>query len=143
MDFRTYLDLILRSRPNDWLVVQHQDPDGHNEFLTFKNDLAISIAMGLPHLDDFQEAWVEVFPDKKASSAWVDLRWNGLPVLRVIGVNVDGARCMLPAADRAELTVPKTKSNLFELLRHPRTRGQAQTVDPVGVIPVTGTATRR
>lgn len=116
MDFRTYMDTVMRSSPADWLVMQHNDPDAHNEFLTLKNDLSISIAMGLPHLNSFKEAWVDVFADQHASSSWIDLRWNGLPILRVLGVNVDGTRCMLPAADRATLFVPKAQSEFFELL---------------------------
>jgi hypothetical protein len=107
---------VMRSSPADWLVMQHNDPDAHNEFLTLKNDLSISIAMGLPHLDDFQEAWVQVFANQTASSSWIDLRWNGLPIHRDLGVHVDGSRCMLPAADRATLFVHKAKSEFFELL---------------------------
>jgi hypothetical protein len=116
MDFRMYMDTVTRSVPADWIIMRSTDPLGHNEFLTLKSEISISIAMGLPNLTAFKEDWVKSFDYPHASSSWIDLRRNGLPILRVLGVHVDGSRCMLPAADRATLLVPKAKSEFFELL---------------------------
>jgi hypothetical protein len=116
MDFWTYMDLIVRSKPPQWLVMHDNDHSGHNEFLTLKNDLSISIAIGRLHLSDFDEPWVKGFPDPHASTSWIDLRWNGLPIQRLLGVHVDGARCMLPLPVLTTMEVPKGKSDFFELI---------------------------
>jgi hypothetical protein len=116
MDFRMYMDTVTRSVLADRIIMRSTDPLEHSEFLTLRNDISISIAMGLPHLTAFNEDWVKCFNYPHASSSWIDLRWNGLPIVRVLGVHVDGSRCMLPAADRATLFVSRAQSKFFELL---------------------------
>ena len=52
--------------------IHNLEVDSHSEVLSLKSDLLISVACGITHNDDFTEDWANSFPDKHASSAFVD-----------------------------------------------------------------------
>ena len=85
--------------------------------MVLKTDLNISIALGQKTLDDFKEPWVENFPDKRASSHFVDMLWMGRPVRRMLRVSVDGGRCGLPVPlTRGPMFVPRDQARFFGLV---------------------------
>lgn len=104
--------------------------DSHNEVLSLKSDLLISVACGITHNDDFIEDWANSFPDAKASSAFVDFFYMNQLVFRDIYVTVDGGRCRLPLPeinysfsndfnpDKKRLTVPQGKYQFFGILNY-------------------------
>lgn len=99
--------------------------DSHAEIFSLKSDLNISIACGISHNDDFIEEWANSFPDKKASSSFVDFFYCNQLVFRDIYVSVDGGRARIPLPDMefnhkeqkvARYTVPRKKYSFFSLL---------------------------
>jgi hypothetical protein len=81
--------------------------DEHHSLMVLRTDLSISIALGLSHSDDFSEDWACGFADKRATSSWVDFRYNDVPVLRELRVLVDGARAGQHFCIRAALVTQK------------------------------------
>lgn len=133
MDFAAYMDAIIASDEGEWLCVARpvflQDCQemsgpsghwvevaGHHSLYTLRTNLSIAIAVGLPHRDDFADAWVKGFPDTKARSHFIDLLWCGRPIHRLIGVAVDGGRATLPLPIGDTLEVPKRAATFFKLL---------------------------
>jgi hypothetical protein len=101
--------------------------DSHSEVLSLKPDLLISVACGITHNDDFIEDWANSFPDKHASSAFVDFFYANQLIFRDIYVSVDGGRCRLPLPDinfdksnqnAKFLTVPRDKFQFFRILNN-------------------------
>jgi hypothetical protein len=105
--------------PVPWVEVQE-----HDMLLSFKPDLAISIVAGLPHRDDFFEDWARRYPDEKASSSWVDFRYNGVPVLRELRVIVDGGRAGLPCPRPGTLKIPERQFRIWRLIDEVVSLGQ-------------------
>lgn len=97
--------------PVPWVVV-----DEHHALLVLRTDLRISIALGLTHLENFQEDWATKFADRKASSSWVDFRYNGVPVLRELRVLVDGARAGLPVPRYGSMEIPERQYTIWALI---------------------------
>lgn len=101
------------------------ETDSHHEVMSFKADLRIGVACGISHNSDFIEEWANNFPNRKATSGFVDFFFNGMLVFRDIYVAVDGGRCRLPLPKQEindktlvveRLTVSKRKSKFFSLL---------------------------
>lgn len=99
--------------------------DSHAEIYSLKSNLLISVASGISHNDDFIEEWANSFPDKHASSSFVDFFYSNQLVYRDIYVSVDGGRCAIPLPDikfdqekgkLPKLTVPRDKYRFFRLL---------------------------
>lgn len=90
--------------------------DEHDSLLSFRHDLSISIALGLTHRKEFIENWAQGFPDKSASSVWVDFRYNGVPVFRALRVVVDGGRAGLPCPAPGSMEVSERQYRVFELI---------------------------
>jgi hypothetical protein len=88
--------LIIESTADNWNVVAVDERDDHQRIAVYKADLSVAIAWGLQHLADFQEGWVAEFDDPHASSEFVDVLYNGVPVDRELRVIVDGGRAGLP-----------------------------------------------
>ncbi len=126
---------IEESDPSDWNYIQrpvfaqdiqhvsgggHPVPwveiEEHSSLLVFRKDLRISIAMGLRHSTEFLEDWAQKFPDKHATSTWVDFRYNGVPVLRELTVHVDGARAALPPPRIGTMEISERQSNIWQLI---------------------------
>jgi hypothetical protein len=98
-------------QPVPWVEVEE-----HNILLSYKQDLSISIVSGLPHTKEFAEDWVEKFPDKRASSSWVDFRYNGVTVLRELIVHVDGGRVSLPCLEPGSLDIPQRQYRIWQIM---------------------------
>lgn len=77
---------------------------------------SITLAWGLRHRDEFREDWTDLFPDKSASSSWVDVFYNGALVYRDLYVAVDGGRASLPLPIGQALEVPAGKYRFFRTL---------------------------
>lgn len=99
--------------------------NSHGEIFSLKSDLLVSVACGLTHNDDFIEKWANSFPNKRASSSFVDFFYANQLVYRDIYVAVDGGRCKIPLPEMRfdesthkveALVVPREKYNFFRLL---------------------------
>ncbi|WFU71095.1 hypothetical protein [Bradyrhizobium sp. CB2312] len=90
--------------------------DEHHSLISFRKDLSISIATGLTHREEFFEDWAQAFPDKHASSDWVDFRYNGVPVFRALRVLVDGGRAGLPCPPPGSVEVPQRQYQIYRLI---------------------------
>jgi hypothetical protein len=88
----------------------------HHSLLSYRSDLRISIALGLTHRTDFVEDWAQSFPNKHASSSWVDFRYNGVPVYRAPRVLVDGGRAGLPCPSPGSKDIPRRQYNIWRLI---------------------------
>jgi hypothetical protein len=97
--------------PVPWVEI-----DEHHSLMVLRSDLSISIAIGLTHLENFHEDWATGFPDQRASSCWVDFRYNGVPVLRELRVLVDGARAGLPVPTHGTLEIPERQYAIWKLI---------------------------
>lgn len=72
------------------------EPKTHHNLAVFKKDVDVSIVFGADVIKDFAEPWVQAFPDPKASSILVVLRYRGQVVFEWVFVVVDGGRYLLP-----------------------------------------------
>lgn len=99
--------------------------ESHAEIFSLKTNLLVSVACGLTHNDDFIEEWANSFPDKKASSSFVDFFYSNQLVYRDIYVSVDGGRCSIPLPEMRfdqsiheveSLTVQREKYEFYRLL---------------------------
>jgi hypothetical protein len=150
MNLTEYNQLIFGSQFNDWTIIgcwgagsgpsyrdaisvwtkgngefQNIEVDSHSETYSFKNDLRVSVSTGITHNDDFIEEWANQFPDKHASSSFVDFFFCNQLVFRDIYVVVDGGRCRIPLPKIhvnnetykiERLTVSRQKYEFFKLL---------------------------
>lgn len=99
--------------------------DSHAEIFSLKSNLSVSVACGITHNDDFVEEWANSFPDKHASSSFVDFFYCNQLVYRDIYVVVDGGRCRIPLPEMKFnekthevelLSVPREKYEFYRLL---------------------------
>jgi hypothetical protein len=85
---------------------QRLEHEGHFYSAAYLPDVSITMAWGMADNKDFQEPWANGFPDKNASSAFVDIFYNNALVFRDTYVSVDGGRADLPIPNtREDLTV--------------------------------------
>ena len=118
MKLSDYIETILASAPEDWeRIFEPNFSDGHDRLMVLKTNLDISVALRQKHLDDFQEPWAQNFPDKRATSHFVDMLWKGRPVRRMLRVSVDGGRCGLPVPlVGGTMFVPRDQARFFGLV---------------------------
>ena len=148
MEFIKLISEILNSDKTDWNVIvcenlglsnlnsfsvwstgtgdfKNIEINSHDYIASYKKNLSICLAWGLTINDDFQEKWVEIFPDKSASSHYIDIFYNGMVVFRIPYVTVDGGRCYLPLPERdfdenkkeiVKLKTPKNEYNFIKLV---------------------------
>lgn len=99
--------------------------ESHAEIFSLKSNLLVSMACGITHNDDFIEEWANSFPDKHASSSFVDFFYSNQLVYRDIYVAVDGGRCRIPLPEMKinsethkieALVVQREKYNFFRIL---------------------------
>jgi len=89
----------------------------HSNVAAYIPDPSITLAFGLCQLDDFEEPWVQNFPDKHASASFVDVYYYGALVFRTEYVTVDGGRTKLPLPkSRTDLRVPGAQAQFIQLL---------------------------
>jgi hypothetical protein len=89
----------------------------HDEHAVLKNHIAVTLAWGMDDKANFQEDWATAFPDARASSAFVDVFYNGSRVYRDSYVIVDGGRAFLPMPPSPEdLRIAPAYSALIELI---------------------------
>lgn len=115
------LGMVTGSSPHDWaVVVQPEAHDhGHDHVAVLRDDVAISLAWGMTDEPRFSAGWLSAFPDSGASSHYVDVRYNGVPVLREVLVLVDAARAYLPVPlpGTGELIARRTNVALARLVQ--------------------------
>jgi hypothetical protein len=128
MTLQEYFDRLLKTGREDWTVIAcwgassgpsyrerieaegtHVQVEAHSTVASLKSDLQVSLAWGFPHMRNFEEEWANSFPDRKASSHFLDFLFNGVLVFREVYVAVDGGRCMLPLPDPQTVPTPETK----------------------------------
>ena len=123
MTLQELIERIKMSSPGDWHKIGgfpsyrdkftlHSNADSrwvevepHDVVAVYKPDVSITMAWGLTVHADFQEPWANEFPDRRASSHYVDIFFNSALVFREMYVSVDGGRAYLPLPRRAEAHV--------------------------------------
>ena len=127
MKLEDYLKVIGTSTQKDWLVTQvptflyrlvpvrvgeNRSLDfqlqEHTFMLSYKKDLAISMAWGLVDDKGYSDAWSQRFPDKRATSICLDFLYYGSLIFRDVLVAVDGFRCILPQPPADQESPPYT-----------------------------------
>ena len=123
MDLESYMKVIENTEKDDWVTIDGQvflnpgsDGETHTQLATLRSDMSISIATGLSHLKEFKEKWTNNNPNPSASSDYIDFLWNGRPVVRKLGVWVDGGRGLLPVPSLDDLSVSHREVSIFRLL---------------------------
>jgi hypothetical protein len=117
MTFDQLISLLNSSAPEDWIVLTPVTveriklygsgdlPDvvieGHKYLAHYRPDLDVSVAFDVVQGDGkpwegVWSAW-SAFPDRSVYGHWVDVRWRGQPVHRVLFISADGGRYFLPA----------------------------------------------
>jgi hypothetical protein len=112
------LEAVEGSRAEDWHVLavdtiyrweggheggqNNLEPKLHDHLAIYRYDVGISLAFGATVNDEFAEDWVQEFPDSRARSAAVWLRYHGHLVFQWTCVVVDGGRYLLPLPDHAD-----------------------------------------
>lgn len=119
MDFAAYAEAVLSSSATEWNKVGvggvrgGEAAGGYDTIAVFKPDLSISLAWAIKVTENFQEPWANKFPDPHAASYYVDMRYHGMLVHRVLFVAVDGFRAMLPLALQADFPVVAARYSQF------------------------------
>src|SRR5262249_43660061 len=125
------IDAVVGSDVRDWRVVEGDhalgseadDGEGgrsYHSLAVYRAEPAVSLVWGLTENPNFREIeWANNFADPSAKSAWFDIRYNGVPVLRELLVVVDGGRCYLPMPSRHGETrsVPSAYSRVVRLMQ--------------------------
>jgi hypothetical protein len=111
--------------------VTRLEPEFHNGYAVYKNDVNITLARGRKHMDEYNALWLKKnpFPDKSVSSVFVDLYYAGQVMHRWIVVYMDGFREVIlqpsvenvPGSDGDlpedyEYFIPTDKMQLLRLL---------------------------
>jgi len=89
----------------------------HDQQAVLRSDIATTMAWGMECNAEFHEVWATVWPDARASSAYVDVFRHGSLVYSDVFVIVDGGRAYLPMPESADaLRVAPAYAALIELL---------------------------
>ncbi len=88
----------------------------HAHVAAYKPNASITVAWGFTHNDDFQENWHQNLPDKRASSSFIDVFFNGALVFRTIMVSVDGGRVYLPLPNAQTVNVPNGYARFVDVI---------------------------
>lgn len=101
MNYHELMDRVTQATAEHWVGVDiDATADGHESLAVLKEDVAISVAWGAPHMQGESwdhEPWSHVFPDRKVRGYYADVRWHGQPLYRALVLSVDGGRAYLPA----------------------------------------------
>lgn len=125
MNHAAYFELIKKTSKQNWKPFINggygagpsylQDlsvwTDGENAFknlevkehyarATCMDDLNMWFAWGYGCNSDFHESWTEIFPDRSASSSYIDFFYGCSLVHRELYVTVDGGRCSIPLPEK-------------------------------------------
>ena len=103
------------SRPSEWKyheVLNSVAGTGSDieSVWVYENDVRMRIERGRPAVDDFQEDWVEDYPDSSAKSDSYWLYFGRSPISHRVLVSVDGHRAKIPIPNRTdgELVIDKS-----------------------------------
>jgi hypothetical protein len=107
----SYLGQVLETTPEE-----HTFEETHGMRGAYKPDVSVGIAWGYPSNDNWHEAWVENFPDKQASSHFVDFFYNGMLVDREVYISADGGRAYIPLPKIDTLTITQWQYEFFGML---------------------------
>src|SRR5437899_1133954 len=132
MTWDEVIETVVGSDPGDWhrLAGAHLlDPEAerppedgapYHSLAVYRPDPTISLLWGRSENKDFREKeWANRFADPVAQSVWLDVRYHGEPIFRVLMVSVDGGRCYPPLPSRTGETrsVPSGYSRLVRLVQ--------------------------
>lgn len=136
MTLEELLETCSQSSVDDWNVIScwgaHSGPsylgrveettpdentreESHSMRAAYRTDLSIGIGWGFTSLENWHEDWLDVFPDKGASSHFVDFFYNGMLVEREIYISVDGGRANIPLPTR-DMTITQWQYDFFRVL---------------------------
>jgi hypothetical protein len=113
--FRNHIE-VFEVAEDEPQVIQVQS---HRSTAVYIPDVSITMAWGLTWREDFEEPWVERFPNHQASAEWLDIFFNNALVFRTPYVIVDGGRVTLPLpkyADDDALQVTEGECALLQLI---------------------------
>ena len=124
MDFESYIDLISRSAPADWNVIEgplaHAVPDATHAFLmAYRRDLSITMAYGMESPVPVRADFAERFPNPAASMRYLDFFYNSALVFREVLISVDGEQGILPVPNpgpTAPYEAPRRKCAVTRLI---------------------------
>lgn len=124
MDFESYIDIVSRSAPADWNVIEgpimHAVHDSKHTFvMAFRRDLSITMAYGMVSTAPARSDFTERFPNPAASMRYLDFFYNSALVFREVVVSVDGEQGILPVPNpgpTAPYEVPRRKCAVARLI---------------------------
>ena len=107
LNFNELLQTIIGSSSDEWhwmIFVLKNDLGGHDNQITYLKDLSITIRFGLRNQDEIitdNLEWLDstIVPLKKNAFRYLDLCYNGMPVIRVKYIAVKGDKYLLPVPE--------------------------------------------
>lgn len=77
------------------------EANAHHSLAVYREDVSLALAWGLVQNEGraWEGIWVQwvTFSDPTVYGRYADVLWCGVPVIRALGVSVDGGRAILPA----------------------------------------------
>jgi hypothetical protein len=124
MDFETYIDIIARSAPADWNVIEgalaQAMPDSKHLFLmAYRRDLSVTMAYGMEADEPVRDDFTARFPNPAASMRYLDFFYNSALVFREVLISVDGEQGILPVPNpgpTAPYEAPRRKCAVARLI---------------------------
>lgn len=125
MDFEAYIDIIARSAPADWNVLEGPlfhaapDPASHAFVMAYRRDLTITLAYGMPSKAEVHRDFAARFPNPEASMKYLDFFYNSALVFREVLMTVDGGQGILPVPNpgpTAPYEAPRRKCAVARLI---------------------------
>lgn len=125
MDFETYIDVIARSAPADWnvlegaVVLPTPGQGAHTHSMAYRRDLSITLAYGMPSTTAVRADFAGLFPNPRASMRYLDFFYNSALVFREELISVDGEQGILPVPNpgpTAPYEAPRRKCAVTRLI---------------------------
>lgn len=105
MNVNELVRAVLSSQPEEWCRTGGPPPSRHESMAVLNTNPSVSMAWGQTLEDPYEVPWALRFPDRRASSFWVEIYLNGRAVFREVLAAVDGNRCYLPVPLAEDLRV--------------------------------------
>ena len=109
--FNEVFSKLSTSSPGDFHVV-----DEHTR--TYRGDVLLQIVVDEDSSRDFQEPWVEKFPDKRGFRYDVHIMYGGVLIHTFLFVSVDGGRYMVPLPTSQALEIDELQYTLARIIEN-------------------------
>lgn len=102
MNYETFIDLITKSMPSDWLM------DDEHGVWVLKNNLLITIQREVvEYPDEFTEEWATKCPDPHAYIQRYFLKYGENIIETIYTASIDGRRVDIPYPRLSDMTITK------------------------------------